>query len=137
MIGSWMGPAGLAAVALGGGVFFMGYRAIAGAIAALPEPLVRLANERLGRIDRAAFVVAVAVAIYLGARQLGHGRAGLYVCVATLMINAAVVAALRVRWFGELGAQAAVVARHRRGSWAQMAGAWIGFAGCALYLLRP
>jgi hypothetical protein len=28
---------------------------------------------------------------HLGARQLGHGRVGLYVCVAMLLVNAAAV----------------------------------------------
>lgn len=58
-------------------------------------------------------------------------------CVARLIVNAAVVAVLRVRWFLAPGAEPALAARHRRGALLQMAGAWVGFTGCAIYLLRP
>jgi hypothetical protein len=132
-----MGPLGLLATAVGVVLFLWGQRTIAGSIRDLPEALARLADERLGRLDCAAIVVAVAVVIFLATRQLGHGRVGLYVCVALLMINAAVVAALRVRWLEALRVEPAIAARHRRGALVQMVGAWICFAGCAIYLLRP
>jgi hypothetical protein len=132
-----MGPVGLVIAAIGVASSFWGHRAITAAIAELPAPLVEVAAERLAPIERAAIVVGVAVAIYLGARQLGHGRAGLYVCVAMLLINAAVVAALRIRWFDGVGADPSIVARHRRGALGQMVGAWIAFSGVAVYLLRP
>jgi len=137
MFGDWMGPVGLAAVAIGGICFFLAHRVIDGALRELPESLARAADERMSRLDRAIGVIAVAVAIYYVARQLGHGREGLSACVAILIVNAAVVAILRVRWFGEIGAPPALAARHRWGALVQMAGAWIGFAGCAIYLLRP
>jgi hypothetical protein len=132
-----MGPVGLAAVAVGGVVYFSGHRAIVASILDLPEPLARAAEQRLAPLERAAIVVFIAVAVYLVARQLGHGRVGLYACVTLLMVNAAVVAALRARWFLALDAEPAIAARHRRGAFLQMAGAWVGFAGCAIYLLRP
>lgn len=132
-----MGPVGLTAAAAGGVVFALGQRAIAASLSGLSEPLARAADERLGKLNRAAVVVGVAVAIYLIARSFGHGHAGLYTCVALLLVNAAVVAALRIRWMGELGAPPEVTTPHRRGSLLQMAGAFIGFLGCAIYLLRP
>lgn len=132
-----MGPVGLAGALAGGVVFVLGQRAIAASVSDLPEPLSNAADERLGRLDRAAIVIGVAVAIYLVARSFGHGRAGLYVCVAMLLANAAVVAALRIRWWAELGAPPANTALHRRGSLLQMTGAFVCFIGCAIYLLRP
>ncbi|APR76701.1 Hypothetical protein A7982_02048 [Minicystis rosea] len=132
-----MGPTGLATAVVGVAFLLSGYRTIVASIADLPEPLVQTAAERLGPLERAAVVVVVAVAIYLGARQLGHGRTGLYVCVALLLMNAAAVAALRIRWFETIGADRSIVARHRRGALVQMVGSWITFSGLAVYLLRP
>lgn len=138
MSAAWMGPVGLVAAAVGMVSALFGYRMIAAAIAATTETSAQAAGmERLRRLDGAAIVVGVAVAIYFGARALGQGRVGLYVCVATLVVNAAVVAALRIRWFDDLGADPRVVERHRRGALLQLAGTCIGFTGAAIYLLRP
>jgi hypothetical protein len=123
--------------ALGGLGLAAGQRSMERALRDLPEALKPIVDERLGRLNRAVVVIAVAVAIYLEARQFGHGRAGLYVCVALLVMNAAVVAALRVRWIAGLAVSPEIAARHRHGALVQMAGSWVLFAGCALYLLRP
>jgi hypothetical protein len=61
----------------------------------------------------------------------------LYACVALLWMNAAVVAALRVRWTRALGVGDDVVARVARAAYAQMFASWVCFGGCAIYLLRP
>jgi hypothetical protein len=131
-----MAAIGLVMFAIGAVIFALAQRQIERALDELPEELSRKADERLGKINLGAVVIAVAVLVYLVARQLGHGRVGLYVCVALLVLNAVVVAFLRVRLLDALGPTPEVARKHRVGSFAQALGATIGFVGCGVYLLR-
>jgi hypothetical protein len=57
-------------------------------------------KRMLGALRKARFavvVIAIAIALYLGMRQYGHGRLGLQICTAILGINAATVAVLKLR----------------------------------------
>ena len=128
-----MGPLGLVLAAIGIAGMFVAQGRIELACAGLGER----ADRSLGRLRYAVIVIAVAVGLYFAARRFGQGRAGLYVGVAILSANAAVVAALRVRWTRALGASGEVVALVARASCARMVASWVAFVGCAIYLLRP
>ncbi len=94
--GSWMGPVGLGLAVLGGSGRFVAHRRLERVYTGLPPELVEAANRSLGRLQYAVAGIVGALAIYFEARTLGHGREGLYACVALLWLNAAVVAFLRV-----------------------------------------
>jgi hypothetical protein len=128
-----IGPSGLGLALIGGTLLFLGQRGIQRALEALPDALARTEH----RLWWALLPIGIAVASYLGAREFGYGRAGLYICVALLSMNAATVAALRIRWFAATSADSGIAKRHRRSALLQMIGSWLLFIGCAVYLLRP
>jgi hypothetical protein len=128
-----MGPIGLAMAVVGMTAFMLGQSGIARAVADVSddvaEPIAR-------RLRWAVLPIGLALAIYFGARTLHHGRHGLYACVAILLANALTVALMRLRW-AETALSPDLRPRHRSQVLMQLAGAWIGFVGCAVYLLRP
>ncbi len=132
-----MGPLGLALVVAGLGMFFPAQTRLTAAIEELPELMKGRAYARLRGLVGSIVVIALAVAIYLFARESGHGRLGLFVCVGLLALNAVGAAVLRIRWFAELEPPAAIAHRYRNASLLQMAGSSLLFVGCAVYLLRP
>ncbi len=137
MLTTWMGPVGLVFAAVGAASILYGNHVLTNCVATLPDPLLQSAAARIGRLEYSVVVIGAAVAVYSVARQLGHGRFGLYVCTTLLLANASVVAALRIRWFDALGAASAIVSQYRRSALLQLAGSWILFLGVATYLLRP
>jgi hypothetical protein len=132
-----MGRAGLLLTALGTVVFLVAQRRIQIVTAEALVARSPAAARRLERVNWALLPIAVAIAICVFARELGQGVAGLYVCETLLVLNAAIFAALRIRWFAELEPPRPMARSYRASSVMQMGAAWTMFIGCALYLLRP
>jgi hypothetical protein len=95
-------------------------------------------KRMLGALRKARFavvVIAIAIALYLGMRQYGHGRLGLQICTAILGINAATVAVLKLRAAREhLSSDNA--ATFKRFALLEAVGYILVFAGIYLYLTR-
>jgi hypothetical protein len=69
-----MGPVGIALAVLGGLGIVLGQRALARAYAGLDADQSARADVKLGRLQRAVWLIAAAVVIYYEARSFGFGR---------------------------------------------------------------
>ena len=135
----WMHPIGLAMAAIGAVGILVGQVQIARALAALP-PAIRdkpLTREQRLKSGPVVAVIAVAIAIYLGARELGLGQLGLYVCVAMLVVNSGFAARQRADWLHRIVGDPALEHPYRRAVRLQLYAAWVTWTGCAIWLLRP
>lgn len=115
----------------------IGQRALAACLGKLDEASARtIEKTALPMLQRAIWVIAFAVLVYLGARQFGYGKIGLYVCVTVLVVNAITVAVLRVRLVDGLQPREDLGREHHYWTWEQALANCLGFIGCAIYLLR-